>query len=391
MNTLLKLDDIYNPLFNDHFFLSHISYAVIASDGKGKRKVIGGITAGLQETSPISPGTCMRINTGAPLPQGADAVVQVEDTLLSQASEDGQEEIEIDILVQPQTGQDIRPIGSDIQSGSNVLRKNAVLSAAERGLLATVGVTRIQSYRSPVVSLLSTGNELQTPSDNQPLKPGFIRDSNKSTLKALLQEHRFEFFDAGIAIDDLEILEAKLKTAFECGDLVVTTGSVSMGDRDILRQVLVSKFGAQIHFARVNMKPGKPTTFATLSYNGQPKRLLGLPGNPVSATVTAQLYVLPACRKMAGYFKPFPAIVRARLSQDLPLDPRPEYHRAVIRWERGQALATATTTGNQISSRLLSLHTANALLVFPMRTEERKTLKDGEEVDALIIGQLVMA
>ncbi|TRY78236.1 hypothetical protein TCAL_08967, partial [Tigriopus californicus] len=361
----------------------------IASDGKGKRKVIGGITAGAQEEASISPGRCMRINTGAPIPKGADAVVQVEDTLLSQASADGEEELEIEILTMPQIGQDIRPIGSDIQSGSTVLNKYAVLSAAERGLLATVGVTRVQTFRNPVVSLLSTGNELQDPSDRQPLKPGFIRDSNKSTLTALLREHRFECFDAGIAIDDPEVLEAKLKLALEHGDIVVTTGSVSMGDRDILRQVLVSKFGAQIHFARVNMKPGKPTTFATLEYLGKTKRVLGLPGNPVSATVTAQLYLLPACRQMAGYLNPVPATVRAQLSQDLPLDPRPEYHRAVIRWDRGQAVAMASTTGNQISSRLLSLHAANALLMFPMRSEERNTLKAGEEVDALIIGQLI--
>ncbi|XP_059096447.1 gephyrin-like [Tigriopus californicus] len=364
-------------------------YAVVASDGKGKRKVIGGITAGAQEEASISPGRCMRINTGAPIPKGADAVVQVEDTLLSQASADGEEELEIEILTMPQIGQDIRPIGSDIQSGSTVLNKYAVLSAAERGLLATVGVTRVQTFRNPVVSLLSTGNELQDPSDRQPLKPGFIRDSNKSTLTALLREHRFECFDAGIAIDDPEVLEAKLKLALEHGDIVVTTGSVSMGDRDILRQVLVSKFGAQIHFARVNMKPGKPTTFATLEYLGKTKRVLGLPGNPVSATVTAQLYLLPACRQMAGYLNPVPATVRAQLSQDLPLDPRPEYHRAVIRWDRGQAVAMASTTGNQISSRLLSLHAANALLMFPMRSEERNTLKAGEEVDALIIGQLI--
>ena len=110
-------------------------------------------------------------------------------------------------------------------------------------------------------------------------------------------------------------------------DILVTTGGVSMGDRDLLRQVLVSDLDATIHFARVCMKPGKPTTFATCNLNGQKKVVVGLPGNPVSATVTCHLYVLPACRKMAGYANPLPAKVRAKLSNTapLPLDPRPEY------------------------------------------------------------------
>eukprot|EP00095_Tigriopus_kingsejongensis_P008973 maker-scaffold334_size202906-snap-gene-1.38 protein:Tk08973 transcript:maker-scaffold334_size202906-snap-gene-1.38-mRNA-1 annotation:"Gephyrin" len=364
-------------------------YAVLASDGKGRRPVQGGIIAGSKEKASLRPGYCARINTGAPIPDGADAVVQVEDTLLAQATEDGQEELMIEILSEPQAGQDIRPIGSDIQSGLRVLEKFSTLSAPERGLLATVGVTKIKTFRSPIVSLLSTGNELQEPGDGQPLRSGAIRDSNKSTLKALLAEHNFGHFDAGIAVDEPQVLEDKLREAFRQGDIIVSTGGVSMGDRDILREVLQSAFQAQIHFARVNMKPGKPTTFATLNFAGQTKILLGLPGNPVSATVTSHLYLLPACRKMAGFVDPRPAVVRAKIRQNFPLDSRPEFHRAFIHWEKGQAVASAQPTGNQISSRLLSLHAANALLIFPGRTEDKPIIKCESEIDAMIIGPLM--
>lgn len=145
------------------------------------------------------------------------------------------------------------------------------------------------------MSLLSTGNELQDPHTSK-LGPGAIRDSNKSTLLALLAMEDIPSHDCGIAIDEPGVLLSKVKLALQSGDMLVTTGGVSMGDRDILREVLVQDLGATIHFARVKMKPGKPTTFATLVYNGVKKIVLGLPGNPVSATVTSHLYVLPACR-----------------------------------------------------------------------------------------------
>ena len=162
-----------------------------------------------------------------------------------------------------------------------------------------------------------------------------------------------------------------------------------MGDRDFLRQVLVEDFAAQIHFARVNMKPGKPTTFATLTFEGRKKLFLGLPGNPVSATVTSHLYLLPACRKMAGFVNPLPAIVRAKLDYSVAsLDTRPEFQRSTIVWKAGEAVAVASPTGNQISSRLLSCNSANALLMLPGRSEKVTSIESGQELDAMIIGDL---
>ena len=220
-------------------------YAVVASDGDGLRSVVGFSNAGtIPSDFKLNPGSCVRINTGAPVPNGADAVVQVEDTELTKKSEDGKEELEIKILAPPKVGQDIRPVGSDIEQGSTVLSKGTILGPAEIGILATVGVTKIKVFKKPTIALLSTGNELQNPQEEGGLKPGFIRDSNKATLISLInKEQGFPIVDCGIATDDLEDLKTKLTLALKSGSLVVTTGGVSMGDKDLLRQVLV-KVGA---------------------------------------------------------------------------------------------------------------------------------------------------
>lgn len=342
-------------------------YAVISQDQSLEKVVIGASNAGnapQQQQGVLSKGQCMRINTGAPIPEGADAVVQVEDTELLKKSDDGKEELEIKIKQIPKAGQDIRPIGSDIEQGSVILHQGSVIGPAEIGLLATVGATKIKVVTKPIISLLSTGNELQDPKDASPLKSGFIRDSNKSTLKALLDDQGFSVNDCGIATDDLEDLNDKLSQALQSGDIVVTTGGVSMGDRDLLRQVLVQKFDATIHFGRVNMKPGKPTTFATLTWSSKKKLVLGLPGNPVSATVTSHLYVLPCARAMSGYDRPFGAIVKAKIPMDLNLDSRPEYYRVVLTWSMDSPIANVQSTGNQVRDFFLLLRVLRHFFFF---------------------------
>ncbi len=160
-------------------------YAVISSDGAGVRQVVGASNAGNEPGQRLQSGQCIRINTGAPVPDGADCVIQVEDTKLVKATEDGREELEVEILKARIKGHDIRPVGSDIETGSIILPKGSAIGPAEVGLLATVGAIEVKVHRKPTVALLSTGNELQTPHDGE-LKPGYIRDSNKSTLLALI-------------------------------------------------------------------------------------------------------------------------------------------------------------------------------------------------------------
>lgn len=260
------------------------------------------------------------------------------------------------------------------------------MGSSDLGLLATVGVTSVLVYRFPVVSVLSTGNEIQEP--GRPLKAGHIHDSNKTTLLSLIKEQGFSALDLGIARDDPQSVLTKLKEALAVSDVVVTTGGVSMGEKDLLKEILVADLGAVIHFGRVQMKPGKPTAFATCMFEGKIKLVLGLPGNPVSATVTSHLYVLPAIRKMSGYPSPLGTIVKATIDEDLVLDLRPEYHRAVLSWLPDSLVPKAVSTGNQISSRLLSFSSANCLLILPGRTKQLEVLPAGTQVDALIIARV---
>ncbi|XP_048084791.1 gephyrin a isoform X7 [Alosa alosa] len=361
-------------------------YAVRAADGPGDRFIIGESQAGEQPTHTVMPGQVMRVTTGAPIPCGADAVVQVEDTELLRESEDGTEELEVRILVQARPGQDIRPIGHDIKRGECVLAKGTHMGPSEIGLLATVGVTEVEVQKFPVVAVMSTGNELLNPEDD--LHPGKIRDSNRSTLLATIQEHGYPTINLGIVGDNPDDLLNALNEGISRADVIITSGGVSMGEKDYLKQVLDIDLHAQIHFGRVFMKPGLPTTFATLDINGHRKLIFALPGNPVSAVVTCNLFVIPALRKMQGILDPRPTIIKARLSCDVKLDPRPEYHRCILTWHHQEPLPWAQSTGNQMSSRLMSMRSANGLLMLPPKTEQYVELHKGEVVDVMVIGRL---
>uniref|UniRef100_A0A8C8ZNB4 Gephyrin n=1 Tax=Prolemur simus TaxID=1328070 RepID=A0A8C8ZNB4_PROSS len=304
-------------------------YAVRAADGPGDRFIIGESQAGEQPTQTVMPGQVMRVTTGAPIPCGADAVVQVEDTELIRESDDGTEELEVRILVQARPGQDIRPIGHDIKRGECVLAKGTHMGPSEIGLLATVGVTEVEVNKFPVVAVMSTGNELLNPEDD--LLPGKIRDSNRSTLLATIQEHGYPTINLGIVGDNPDDLLNALNEGISRADVIITSGGVSMGEKDYLKQVLDIDLHAQIHFGRVFMKP---------------------------------------------------------LSCDVKLDPRPEYHRCILTWHHQEPLPWAQSTGNQMSSRLMSMRSANGLLMLPPKTEQYVELHKGEVVDVMVIGRL---
>uniref|UniRef100_A0A8C7WXN3 Gephyrin n=1 Tax=Oryzias sinensis TaxID=183150 RepID=A0A8C7WXN3_9TELE len=361
-------------------------YAVRAADGPGDRFIMGESQAGQQPTHTVMPGQVMRVTTGAPIPCGADAVVQVEDTELLRESEDGTEELEVRIMVQVRPGQDIRPIGHDIRRGECVLAKGTHMGPSEIGLLATVGVTEVSVHKFPVVAVMSTGNELLNPEDD--LHPGKIRDSNRSTLLATIQEHGYPTINLGIVGDNPDDLLSALHEGISRADVIITSGGVSMGEKDYLKQVLDIDLHAQIHFGRVFMKPGLPTTFSTVDIDGTRKLIFALPGNPVSAVVTCNLFVIPALRKMQGILDPRPTIIKARLSCDVKLDPRPEYHRCILTWHHQEPLPWAQSTGNQVSSRLMSMRSANGLLMLPPKTEQYVELRKGEVVDVMVIGRL---
>ena len=254
--------------------------------------VIGSSNAGDELVSvDLKEGDCVKINTGGPVPLKADAVIQIEDTIPLEKN-DLNQDVKIEIVgtsgcggssgaesseINIKIGQDIRPIGFDIQIGEEVVRERTIVKAPQVGICATVGATTLKVFKLPSVGLISTGNELVSP-DAQ-LKSGQIRDSNKSLLHAALKSFGIEkIFDAGTANDDVKSVLNVFKNALENSDVVISTGGVSMGDKDLVKDVLERDLNCKIHFARMNMKPGKPTTFATCEMNGKRKLLFCLPG-----------------------------------------------------------------------------------------------------------------
>ncbi|KAK9728912.1 hypothetical protein K7432_000734 [Basidiobolus ranarum] len=371
-------------------------YAVIATDGAGKYPVIqdASTAGGLESPIQLASGHIARVTTGAPVPDGATGVVMVEYTSLIQASKDGHVEEIVEILEGVPEGANIREIGVDTQSGDLVLKKgdNITLVGGEIGILASVGVREVLVYKKPVVGILSTGNEVIDLSSTDELKYGQIRDSNRPTLAAAIRSAGCEVLDLGIVKDSRETLRSALVDSFSKADVVISTGGVSMGELDLMKSILENDIKAQLHFGRVNMKPGKPTTFATYSHESskQKKLIFALPGNPVSATVTFYLFVLPALRKLLGYSNPELPVIKVKISHSLSLDTRPEYHRAIVAptFVNDQMTLLASSTGVQQSSRMLSMRSANALLRLPSSDDGKSVLEEGSFVDAILVGSL---
>ncbi|KAI9025021.1 MoaB/Mog domain-containing protein [Phycomyces nitens] len=366
-------------------------YAVHVEDGPGTYKV-GSISLAAPTTglNTLQRGQVSRVSTGGPIPPGANAVVMVEDTRLVKTSEDGRQEETVEILVQAKKGENIREIGSDCTVGDSVAKRGQVISnmGGELGLFASVGISSAHVYGEPVVAIMSSGNELREAfDDNGPLAEGQVRDSNRITLSAAVTSAGFDVFDIGIVKDSVESIKNGISTALEEADVIITTGGVSMGEADYMKPILEQKLNAKIHFGRVLMKPGKPTTFATIKHeNGKEKLVFALPGNPVSAAVSFHLFVLPALRRISGHPRPENVCLSVKISQDIELDGRPEYHRARVYVSGSDIIAEST--GNQQSSRMLSLLAGNGLLELPARSDTLKKLKKGSIVKCIMLGPL---
>ncbi|KAL1905354.1 hypothetical protein Sste5344_008847 [Sporothrix stenoceras] len=396
-------------------------YAVVVPKGdssqtesgtfSGVFPVVGVSHAAPDEGKVLKAGEIARITTGAPLPTGANAVVMVENTVLQSLTDDGAEERDVEIrAANVRDGDNMREVGSDVRKGQLVLRKGAKITAVggEVGLLASAGVQQVTICRRPVVGVLSTGNEIVEHADRPPLglRLGEVRDTNRPTLLLAAQEWGFDTVDLGIVVDQPQTLEQTLRDALRQVDMIITTGGVSMGELDLLKPTIERAMGGTIHFGRVAMKPGKPTTFATVDVKQARRDSVGesvlsgstshstrrvvrpifsLPGNPASALVTFHLFVLPALHRMSGEHPRGLPRVPVALSHDFVLDKeRPEYHRAVVS-VGADGILKATSTGGQRSSKVGSMRGANALLCMPAGPEP---LKAGAKVDALLMGNV---
>ena len=344
-------------------------YAVIASDEATNLEVLEEVTAGRLGHASVTPGSAVRIMTGGSLPEGTDAVVMFEDV----------EEVDGRALLQhkPRRGENVHPRGMDLTQGQTVLTRGQRIGPAEVGLLATVGCVQVPVFGRPRVAVLATGDELVDPDQTPP--PGALRDSNRFALMTAAQDVGAEVVFQAHAHDDEAALESAMRQALGVANVLITSGGVSMGTRDLIKPLLERM--ATIQFGRVSFKPGKPLTFATTV---EGSLCFGLPGFPVSSLITFEVFVRPALLRMAGAEQVFRPRVEVALGHDIRPDPvRPEYQRATVRWDDHQFVAR--TTGLQASSRLLSIVGANALLEIHPGTE---TLTKGTMVQALLLANL---
>ena len=355
-------------------------FAVIASDlaeaapaSPRTLSVVADIPAGSSPDVTLTPGQAARIMTGAPMPKGADAVIPVEETDFHNRSPGTPAPKKVTIYQALQSGDYVRPQGTDVQTGQPVLHTGHKLRPQDLGLLAMLGVANVPVYQKSRVALLSSGDEL-LPVD-APLRPGKIRDSNTYTLSALLEGAEVEILNLGIAADRRESVEGLLeKAAAQKVDLILSSAGVSVGAFDFIKDVVEAQ--GELTFWRVNMRPGKPLAFG--KFKGIP--FIGLPGNPVSAFVGFEVFVRPALEQLSGLETVSRPRVRVRLAEGISSDGRESYLRANVREENG--ILCARLAGHQGSGNLLSIVQANALLIIPAGV---KSLATGEEVDAWLL------
>ncbi|KAG6812939.1 hypothetical protein H0H92_015259 [Tricholoma furcatifolium] len=373
-------------------------YAVRSTDRPGVYTVLTSDVYPISETVPE--GSVFRVNTGGPLPAGTNAVIMVEDTRVISTYEDVDdvllgEEKTIETLAQVSENENVRLPGTDVRTGDLVLHKGDIIQSGggEVGTLAFVGKREVEVYRKPIVALLSTGNELVDLQNPAPQSPHSdwkgVFDTNRPSLQAALEGMGYQVVDLGIVPDDVESHVAAIKRGLESADILLTTGGTSMGPSDLLKPVIERHFNGTIHFGRVSIKPGKPTTFATIPFGNTRKPAFALPGNPASALVTFYVFVLPALRLLGGWGKHSSQLPRVRVTieTEMYLDPRTEFHRVIIR--PGPHGLKASSTGGQRSSRVASLSGANGLVILPPKVEfSPPKLDAGTEVDAIVIGEI---
>lgn len=355
-------------------------YAVRSADTSGASSqgpvslaVAGTIAAGAPPEPPVAAGQAVRIMTGAPIPPGADAVVMVEQT-----EPDGPDRVRI--LAPAEPGTNVRPAGDDIGRGQIVFPVGTPLTPAHLGVAASLGATELEVHRRPRVGVLSTGDELVEGSG--PLRPGQIRESNRALLLGLTTQMGCVAVDLGIARDTEAEIDSALGAAVASCDVVLTSGGVSVGDFDYVKVVLDRLSGGEMRWMQVAVRPAKPFAFGLVGHTP----VFGLPGNPVSAAISFELFARPALRQMMGHVGP--ARFRPRLAAVAEeewrggRDGRTSFYRASARI-RADGRVGLRGAGGQGSHMLSALARANALAVVP----DGAQIGTGAEVEAWLLGE----
>ncbi len=349
-------------------------FAVRAADTLGAPRelpVVATLAAGAAPGRAVGPGEAIRIMTGAPMPAGADAIVIVETT---------EEPVpgRVRILETVQPGEHVRRAGTDLRPGQEVFPAGTVLGPGHVGVLASLGHRHVETYRTPRVGVLSTGDELVD--DARPLAPGQIRDSNRPALLAAAAASGFEAVDLGLVRDDPAALEAALSTAATRVDAILTSGGVSVGDFDHTKRVLGALAGDTMRWMQVAIRPAKPFAFGRIGR----VPVFGLPGNPVSSLVSFELFARPALRQMAGHTALFRPRSWAILDDGYRRVPDGKLHFVRVRLTRdGAHRLRATSAGGQSSHQLLAMAVADGLALVP----DGHGIEPGGEVEVLVLGE----
>ncbi|HMD46878.1 MAG TPA: gephyrin-like molybdotransferase Glp [Acidimicrobiales bacterium] len=350
-------------------------YAVRAADCTSAPvtlAVVGTLLAGRAPTREVGTGEAVRIMTGAPLPPGADAVCMVEQTRTDAAGAS----VVIEVPLAPGTA--VRGAGDDIAEGQVVFEAGEVLGPGHLGVLASLGITEVTAHRRPVVGVLSTGDEVvEGPG---PLPPGKIRDANRPSLLATLRGDGLVALDLGIVGDDEAAIADALAGGAATCDAVVVSGGVSVGDVDYTKTVLEQLSGGSMRWMQVAIRPAKPLAFGTLAADGTP--VFGLPGNPVSALVSYELFVRPALRAMAGRADLGRPTMRATAASTIERRPDGKLHLVRVRVEIGpDGRLWVAPSGRQESHLLRAMAEANGLALLA----DGPGVEAGEGVEVLLL------
>jgi molybdopterin molybdotransferase len=330
-----------------------VRFADLTSDRETTLKLIGTAFAGKPFGGPVSQGEAVRIMTGAVLPQGADTVIMQE-----RASATGDS---VSVTAVPQEGTNTRKAGEDLRKGEPALNKGQLVRPAELGLMASLGIGEVPVYRRLRVAFFSTGDELVN--IGQPLGPGQIYDSNRYTLYGMLTRAGCDVLDMGVIRDTPEAIEKAFAEASEAADVIITSGGVSVGEADFVKQIL-ARLG-DVLFWKIAMKPGRPMAYGKIGR----AHFFGLPGNPVAVMVTFYQFVRDALAVLQGQetIKPLPTM-KARCTAPIKKAPgRTEFQRGILS-RAGDGEWTVRPTGDQGSGILSSMSQAHCFIVLPTET-----------------------